>query len=719
MGNALQFEELEGKIGLITFDVPGRSVNTFSQAVLGELSELLNQLESRSDLRGLLLRSGKPGQFIAGADLRELGALAFAPRDMIKQGLQYGHQLFGRVSQLPFPTVALIDGNCMGGGTELALSMDYRLAADSRSTKIGLPEVQVGLIPAWGGTQRLPRVVGVHNAIQMICTGEAVSAQKAVAFDLVFDAVPSEKLIDEGRRLIGLAHESGEWKELRRKKAQPVGLSEDQVNFTFGVSEGQIMAQTKGQYPAPLAALKAIKDGVNLPLEEAISVELNEGLGVIGTPTCANLIGLFFMNNQLERDPGVDDPNISPRDVRRVGVLGAGLMGAGIATAHARSGIPAGMVDVDEERISDGLRRASEVVSRRIKAGRAGHEDLDRMLALMSTSTTQELFADCDVVVEAVPENESLKTKMYKQLADVLREDAILASNTSTISITRMGAAAPAPERFAGMHFFLPVDRMKLVEVVRGEKTDDETVATLVALAKRIRKVPIVVNDCPGFLVNRCLLPYMNEALVLLLEGASMDEIDKAATRFGMPMGPIALQDMVGLDTSYFAGKVLLEAYSDRAVNVPLMEQLVEAGRLGKKSGAGFRKYGKKGKPEPDPDFEPLLQKNRTDDRSFTQDELQDRLFLPMLLEATRILEEGIVRQPGHVDMGMILGTGFPPFRGGILRWCDSEGAEKIVARAEKYSTLGKRYVPSDLLTKMSKSNEKFYPVPDLFASSK
>ena len=712
MGTALKFEEFDGKVGLVTFDVPGQSVNTFSQPVLKEFAELIGQLEGRSDLRGLLLQSGKKGQFIAGADLKELAGLAYAPREQIQQGLEFGHQLFGRVSRLPFPTVALIDGNCMGGGTELALAMDYRIATDGRSTKIGLPEVKVGLIPAWGGTQRLPRVIGINTALEMICVGEPVSAERATALGLTFDSVPAENLVDEGRRLVDYANESGEWKELRKRKEQPLGLSEDQMNFAFAIAFGQAMAQTKGQYPAPLAAVKAMQEGINRPLDEALKVETKAALEVIGTPVNSNLIGVFFMNNQLERDRGVDDPNVKPRDVRRVGVLGAGLMGAGIATAHARSGLPTGMVDVDDARITDGLRRASDVVTKRIQIGRAKPENLAQMLALLSTSTSHELFADCDVVVEAVPENESLKTSMYQKLAGVLRDDAILASNTSTISITRMAAAAPAPERFVGMHFFLPVDRMQLVEVIRGDKTSDETAATIVALTKRIRKTPIVVKDCAGFLVNRCLLPYMNEALVLLLEGASMDEIDKAATRFGMPMGPIALQDMVGLDTSCSAGKVLVEAYRDRAVDVPLMEHLVSAGRLGKKSGAGFRKFGKKGRPEPDPAFQPFLEKHRSGSRSFNQQELQERLFLPMLLEATRVLEEGIVREPGHVDMGMILGTGFPPYRGGILRWCDSEGADTIVKTAEKYAPLGKRFEPTELLKKMAKSGEKFYRIP-------
>ncbi len=715
MASAFQLEELDGQVALVTFDVPNSKVNTFSQPVIAELSALVDQLEKRTDLKGLLLKSGKRGQFIAGADLRELGALAYAPPDQVKQGIAVGHVLFDRISRLPFPTVALVDGNSLGGGTELTLSMDYRILSNSPGTRIGLPEIQVGLIPGWGGTQRLPRLVGVNAAISMICTGEPVDAKRAVDIGLAFDAVPAENLVEEGRRLIDYAQSSGEWKKNREQRSQPLGLSDDQNMFAFGVAAGQIQGKTKGQYPAPLAALKAIRDGINVSLEDGLKIEQETAMEVVGTTISANLIGVFFMNNGLSRDTGVSDRSVAPKKVDRIGVLGAGLMGAGIATAHARSGIPSGIVEVDDARLADGMKRAADVVAGRIKIGRATPQDMQQMLALMSTSTSTKLFSDCDVVVEAVTENEKIKTQVYAQLGEVLKDDAILASNTSTISITRMAESAPNPERFIGMHFFFPVDRMKLVEVIRGAKTSDETVATIVQLSKRIRKTPIVVNDCAGFLVNRILLPYMNESLQLLVEGASMDDIDKAATKFGMPVGPIALHDMVGLDTACYAGKVMVAAYSDRSVEAPLLEDMVKAGRLGKKSGAGFRAFqGRKGKPQADPSFEPLLAKHRSNERQFERQELEDRMFLPMLFEAVRCLEDNIVREPSHVDMGLILGIGFPPFRGGLLRWCDTEGAGEILKRAEPFVELGKRFEAPDMLQQMAKTGELFYPPPNL-----
>ena len=711
MVSAFQLEVTEDGIGLLTFDVPGQKVNTLSAPVFAELSEIVTKLEGRRDLRGLIVRSGKAGQFIAGADLGELSVLSLATPAEVERGVRRGHDLFERFSQLPFLTVAVVDGHCMGGGTELILSLDQRLLSDNSKAGIALPEVKIGIIPGWGGTQRLPRLIGVHHAIRMITTGDTVRGAEAVALGLVFDVVPTDQLMSEARRLIDMAQNDDDWKKIRERRRQPLGMTADQVAFTFSIAEGYIRSKTGSQYPAPLMALKAIREGINLPLSEGLKVEQKISAEIMQSPTAANLISIFFKGNAVDRDPGIDLRAHRPKDVARVGILGAGLMGAGIATAHARRGIPAAMVDTENERIEAGLKAAAKVVQGRIAIGRATTEELVGMMALLSTSTSHSIFADCDVVIEAVPENEQLKTKTYGQLAQVMRPDAILASNTSTISITRMAKSAPAADRFVGMHFFSPVDRMALVEVIRGDQTSDETVATIVTLAKRIGKTPIVIKDCPGFLVNRLLMPYMAEAVLMLTEGASMDMIDKAATRFGMPVGPIALQDMVGIDVSCFAGDVLVNAYSDRAVPSLILRELVKCGRLGKKTGSGFRRYvGPKGKPAPDPDFDPILAKLQCEVRSFAEEEITDRLFLAMLLEGVRALEEGIVHEPAHVDMAMILGTGFPPHRGGLLGWCDNEGAATIVERAAKYESLGLRFKSPEMLIQMATSGERFYP---------
>ncbi len=712
MSNAFRLEEREGSIALLTFDLPDKKVNTLSRAVLGELAQIIKELEGRSDLRGLLFQSGKPGQFIAGADLNEIGAMAFASKEQIGQAIDFGHGIFRRLSHLPFPTAGLIDGNSMGGGTELILSLDYRIASNAAHTKIALPEVKIGVIPGWGGTQRLTRLIGL-NAIDMICGGEPVDAKKALALGLVFDVVPAEKLVEEGMRLLEYSQSSGEWKRLREARSKPLGLSIDQATFAFATAEGYIKGKTKGQYPAPLAALRAIQKGANVPLEEGLKVEKEAALEVMGSPISANLVGIFFMNNRLSRDPGVDNTSLQPEAVQRVGVVGAGLMGAGIATAHARSGIPTAIVDVDEDRIAGGMKRAEEVINARIKIGRATPQDMAAMLEHLSTSTRQATLAEADVVVEAITENEQAKVATYKELAQHLKPGAILASNTSTISITRMAESAPDPSRFIGMHFFYPVDRMELVEVIRGAKTSDQTVVTIVALAKKIRKTPIVVQDCAGFLVNRVLFPYMNEALLLLQEGVPMDTIDAVATKFGMPMGPIALHDLVGLDTAFYAGQVLAHAYPDRAVPVPILGELAQSGQLGQKTGSGFRKHGGK-RPEPNPAFEAILEKHKTGNPPTDAETIQYRLFLPMLLEATRVVEEKIVREPADADMGLIFGIGFPPFRGGILRWCDTEGADKIVERLKGFESLGKRFEPTETLKQHAQTGERFYPIPKL-----
>jgi len=713
MSKCLQLESIAGGVWQLTIDTPGKKVNTLSQPVMHELADIVQQLESQPDTRGLVFRSGKPGQFIAGADLNELAALMWTPREAVAQKMEAGHELFDRISRLPFPTVAMIDGYCMGGGTELILAMDQRVATDSRATRIALPETKVGLIPGWGGTQRMPRLIGLQHAIAMITSGEPLSARRAAELGLVFDAVQPSQLLDVALELIEEAQSSNSWVEQRAQFSQPLGLSEDQSRFAFVCAEGQVRAKTKGQYPAPLAALKAMRDGLDLPLDEGLRIEREVAMEVTGSEISSNLIGVFFMNNALSRDRGVASDSVEAATVSRVGVLGAGLMGSGIATAHARAGITSGMVDVDDQQLAAGVERAAHVVESRIKIGRATPADMQSLLSHLNTSTSQRLFADCDVVVEAITENEELKTQMYRQIAPDLKPGAILASNTSTISITRMAQAAPDPQRFAGMHFFYPVDRMQLVEVIRGDQTSDETVVTLVELARRIKKVPIVCNDCPGFLVNRILLPYMNEALLLLNEGATLDQIDKAATRFGMPVGPIALHDMVGLDTAYYAGQVMLAGFSDRAVMTPMLKELVEAGRLGKKSGVGFRKFtGRKARPVDDPELVPFLEAHRTDQREVSAEEITDRLLLPMLLEATRVLEDNIVREPAHVDMGLILGIGFPAFRGGLLRWCDNLGAADVLKRIEQYQELGRRFEPTESLLKLAADNGRFYPKP-------
>lgn len=708
MSTALRLDFVQPGIARITYDQPGSKVNTLNQAVQGEFENILAELEKTPNLQGLIFCSAKPGIFIAGADLREL--VSVKPGDQMARALTLrGLNFIGRFEKLPCPTVALIDGATMGGGTELALAMDYRLAGSNPKCEIGLPETKIGIIPGWGGTQRLPRVIGPSLAAEMICSGEPVKAQRAREIGLVWDAVPSEKLLDEGLRLLAWSRESGDWQKIRTKKQQPVGLSEDQAQFTFAVAKAMILGKTKGQFPAPLAALDAIAKGCNRTLEDGLKIETEHFLPLIGSTISRNLIAIFFMTQRLAKDTGVADLSIKPGDVQRVGVIGAGIMGSGIAGAALRKGVPTVLTDVAQGPLMKGVGAITKIMEARIGIGRATPQDMVSVLSLLNTTTNMSQLADCDVVVEAVVENEEVKTRLFRDLQAIVKADAILASNTSTISITRMAQAVAKPENFAGLHFFNPVDRMQLVEVIRGEKTSDQTVVTLVALAKKLGKTPIVVKDCPGFLVNRILFPYLNEAMVLLEEGADPRALDKAATDFGMPMGPITLSDLVGLDTCLYAGMVVNRAFKDRAKPNRILGELVKAGRLGQKSGAGFYSYAKGSRGNDDPALASFLEKTQTGKRDFTAEELRDRLFLPMLIEATLVLSEGIVRDPADVDMGLILGIGFPPQHGGLLRWADTAGLGNVLAKLAKYEALGKRYQPTDLLRKLAAEGKGFF----------
>jgi len=709
---ALHLVLLPNGIVQILFDLPGSKANTLGQAVLAEFNALLDEIDAKSEVRGLILSSGKPGMFIAGADLKELGSAKSDPAQA-RVPVEHGLRIIERFENLPFSTVAAIDGSCMGGGLELALGFDYRLAGTHHRVDIAFPEVKIGLIPGWGGTQRLTRIIGPSLACELICSGDSVSAKRAKELNLVFDVVPSERLHDEALRLLAWSFETKDWERARNQKRLPVGLTEEQHAFTFGVARAVIQAKTKGVLPAPMAALEVIAKGCNLPLADGLKIETEAFVPLVGSTISRNLIAVFFMTQRLQKDPGiVERPGEKPvqaRGVAKIGVLGAGIMGSGIVGAHIRRGIPAIMLDVSPQAIEKGVAAITKTMQSRMEIGRMTPEEMLKALGSLTSTRNTALLADCDVVIEAVVENEDVKKETFKALQAVLAEDAILASNTSTISITRMAQAVKKPENFAGMHFFNPVDRMQLVEVIRGEKTNDGTVATLVALAKRIGKSPIVVRDCPGFLVNRILFPYINESLALLEEGADPRAVDKAATAFGMPMGPIALNDLVGLDTALYAGKVVNAAFADRAKNTRILEELVKAGRLGQKSDAGFYRYTKGSRGLDDPAFITILDRCRTARKSISQKEITDRLFSSMLVEASRVLSEGIVRDPADVGMGLILGLGFPAFRGGLLRWADTIGLDKIVVLLAKYEILGPRFQATDQMRRLAAEKKGFF----------
>lgn len=700
----------ESDVAVLTFDAPDKGANVLSQHVLQELATHLDALESRRDLAGLVIRSGKEHSFIAGADLREFAASLGAPKEEIVKICRLGHALFSRLSRCPFVTVAAIDGVCLGGGAELAVWCDRRVAADHPKTEIGFPEVKLGLFPGWGGCGRMPRMVGLANAVEMITSGESIGAREAYKMGLVSDVVPADRLLDAAVNLIRTEQKTQKYLADRQAWSGPIAVNETELGFLGATASAVIRQQTKGQYPAPEAALELLLETAGEDLETALQQEAEGMAKLFGSPVNAALINVFFLDQRNKKDKGVDRADVAPREVRQVGVVGAGIMGGGIAAANMRRGLPVVVTDAVPEALARGVQKILEEASFNRETKGPDAAKAIELAPLLNMGQADAEFAPCDLVIEAVVERLDVKRKVFARLEPLLADDAILASNTSTIPITTLAEGLKRPERFCGIHFFNPVRRMKLVEVIRGEKTSDETVATAVAYAKRIGKSPIVVKDGPGFLVNRLLFPYMNEALELLTEGASVEDLEKAAKRFGMPMGPITLFDMVGLDTALYAGGVMREAFPERFTDSPLLAKLVDQNRLGQKSGAGFFNHQtKKREPQPDPAFDKLLHEHLRGDKKFAQDELQNRLFLPMLLEATRVLEAGLVRDARDVDLSLIYGIGFPPFRGGLMFWADNVGAAKLVEMLKPFEELGERYKPTPLLLEAAQENKKFY----------
>lgn len=700
----------EPDVAVLTFNLPGKGANVLSRSVLVELETHLVALESRADVAGLILTSGKPGTFIAGADLREFVASLGAPKGEVVALCNRGQSLFGRLARAPFVTVAAIDGICVGGGAELALWCDRRVVSTNSKTEIGFPEVKIGLYPGWGGTVRAPRIVGLAGAVEMITSGENVDARGAMALGLASDIVPADKLLSAAVALIREERKTGTYLADRQRWSQPLEVNSTELGFLGATASALIQQETKGNYPAPPAVLELMLETCTLNAEEALQREAAGMAELFGSPVNAALINVFFLTDRNKRDTGLDRAGVVATPIKTVGVVGAGIMGAGIAAANLKSEIPLALTDANLDSLTRGARGVLEEVAYNKKTKGPDAQKALQLGPLLTVSHSEAEIVACDLVVEAIVENADAKKQLYARLEPQMRPGALLCSNTSTIPITKLAEGLSRPDQFCGLHFFNPVRRMKLVEVIRGKQTSDETVATAVAYAKRIGKMPIVVNDGPGFLVNRLLFPYMNEAIELLCDGASMKEIDRASVTFGMPLGPIALYDLVGLDTAMYAGRTMWEAFPDRVIASPLIPALVKAGRLGQKTGSGFYSYtGKKGTARPDPAAEAMVATYRKTTTTFTAQQLTARLFLPMLLEATRVLEERLVRDVRDVDLGLIFGLGFPPFKGGLLFWADTLGPAKIVEMLKPLEKYGERFRPTALLLEMAKTGKKFH----------
>lgn len=699
-------------IAVISINDPKKGANVLSRSVLDELSGHLDELEQRSELAGLVIRSTKPGNFIAGADLREFVADIEQPADEVIKVAHRGQQLFGRLSKCPFVTVAAIDGLCVGGGAELAIWCDRRVMARNDTTSFAFPEVKLGLFPGWGGTVRTPRIVGLSNAVELVTGGEPIDAEAALAMGLA-DLASADNLLEAAIAIVRSEQQSGGYLRDREQWAKPISISETELGFLGATASAYIQGQTKGHYPAPLAALEVLLGGAGLDADAACQLEASEFVKLFGSEVNRALLNVFFLSDRNKKPyvPPTDADSSEPCDLQSATVLGAGIMGQGIAAANVKRGIPVALGDISAESIARGVQGIISEVSFNKKTREPDIQRALEFTPLVNGTMSDSELAASDIVIEAIYENADAKRELYARLEPQLDQHAILCSNTSTIPITELAGDLKHPERFCGLHFFNPVRKMPLVEVIRGEQTSEATIATAVAYAKKIKKSPIVVGDGPGFLVNRVLLPYMNEALLLLEEGQSIKAVDRAATKFGMPMGPITLYDTVGLDVAVHAGKVMKQAFPDRVEPSSILPAMLDADRRGRKNGKGFFDYviDSKGrqKPQPSDEVESILQSAIRNPHSAV--DLTDRLFLPMLLEATRLIEDGIVNDVRDVDLGLIYGIGFPPFRGGLFFWADTIGTKALVERLKPYAELGQRYQPTDMLLELAKTDKKFY----------
>jgi 3-hydroxyacyl-CoA dehydrogenase/enoyl-CoA hydratase/3-hydroxybutyryl-CoA epimerase/3-hydroxyacyl-CoA dehydrogenase/enoyl-CoA hydratase/3-hydroxybutyryl-CoA epimerase/enoyl-CoA isomerase len=708
----------EADIALLTLDDPQSSANVLSRHVLESVEKHLNDLDKRNDLAGLIICSAKPGMFIAGADLKEFTTWLDAPKEEVSSYCRRGQQLFGRLSSGKYLSVAAIDGMCVGGGAELAVWCDRRVFSDSDKTAYGFPEVKLGLFPGWGGTARTPRMVGLSNAIELVTGGENIDARTAAAMGLANDvAVPAagsseQSLLAAAIRLIRSEQQTKQYLEDRKRWSGPIAISDTELGFLGATASAYIQQQTKGHYPAPLAALEVMLGATGLDVEAACQLEAEEFAKLFGSPVNRSLLNVFFLQDRNKKGSGI---KAEPATIASAGVVGAGIMGQGIAAANVKRGIPVALMDANQESLARGVKGILNEVSYNKQIKGPDVQRAVEMAPFINGTLSDIELCRANLVIEAIFEDRDAKKHLFDRIEPLMADDAILASNTSTIPITQLAAGLERPERFCGLHFFNPVRQMPLVEVIRGEKTSDQTIATAAAYAKKLGKSPIVMNDGPGFLVNRLLLPYMNEAALMLCEGADLHKIEKAAKSFGMPMGPFTLYDVVGLDVAVHAGRTMAEAFPDRVVPAQVIQQLLDMGRIGQKAGKGFFDYppakpGKTPRGTESPEVDRLVEERRgAGGKKFSSDEITDRLFLPMLVEATRVLEDGIVGDVRDVDLGLILGIGFPPFKGGLFFWADTIGTAQIIEKLKQYASLGRRFEPTAMLKKLAASNAKFY----------
>ena len=712
-GQSIQCSMLPGGIVELRFDLQGDSVNKFNRATLTELEQVLALIKAEPGVKGLLVTSGKDC-FVVGADITEfIDAFQF-PEDQLIAWIQDVHKLFSTVEDFDFPTVTAINGFALGGGLEFALATSYRVM--SSSTKIGLPETKLGIFPGWGGTVRLSRLVGADNAIEWIAGGEQYDAAAALKTGVVDAVVAPDKVREGALHLLEQAIAGQrDWKARRLEKISPLKLNPTETMMVFETSKGFVAGKAGPNYPSPVAAITAMQQGAGRGREDALKIEATAFARVARTPTAFNLVTIFLGDQFVGKVAKKMAKTASK--VESAAVLGAGIMGGGIAYQSASRGIPIVMKDIQEKAIDLGLSEARKLLAKRVERGKMTADAMAEVLTRIRPALSFGDFKGVDLVVEAVVENEKVKKSVLAEVEGHVSEDAILASNTSSISITKLGEDLARPQNFCGMHFFNPVHKMPLVEIIRGAKSGDHAVATTVGYALAMGKTPIVVNDCPGFLVNRVLFPYFAGFMMLMNEGVDFLRIDKVMEKFGWPMGPAYLLDVVGIDTGHHANAVMAQGFPDRMASTEKTATtlLFEAQRFGQKNGKGFYAYvpDKKGVPKKtvDPEAQELLKPLiRVDNSaSITDQDIIDRMMLPLIIECSRCLEDGIVNTPVEVDIALVYGLGFPPFRGGPFRYADATGLKALCEKAAKFASLGKLYEPTAQMLQLAESGGTFH----------
>jgi 3-hydroxyacyl-CoA dehydrogenase/enoyl-CoA hydratase/3-hydroxybutyryl-CoA epimerase len=695
---------------VIRLNDPSRPVNVISAGLLAEMNEVLQRLEDgEAGVRAAVIISEKKGTWIAGADIEEFKHFR-TPADA-EAASRAGQEMLNRLERLDIPVVAAIDGAALGGGLETALACTYRIATDSPKTKLGLPEVQLGIIPGAGGTQRLPRLIGLRGALDLMLTGKQLDGRRAMKAGVVDEVVPAPVLLDVASRVaVELADRTR-----RARAGRATGSPERMENLLpmrrliFSKARQGVMDKTKGLYPAPLRLLKVVERGIDKPIEQAFAIEAQAFGELAVTPEARSLVHVFFTSTAAKNDPGLES-GAKAKGVDQIAVVGAGFMGAGIAAASAEAGIRVRLKDVKLEAAAKGLKTARQSLKKRAERKRMKKFEVTKLLDRVQPTTEYTGFGASDVIVEAVFEDLQLKHGVIREIEAATREGTVLGSNTSTIPIARLAEASARPDHVIGLHFFSPVEKMPLVEIITHAGTADWVTATAHGYAKKIGKTPIVVNDAPGFYVNRILSPYMAETALLLQEGVRMEELDAAMTEWGFPVGPVTLYDEVGLDVAQKAGKIMAAAFSERMGSPPdVVDRMVADGRLGRKNGKGFYRYdgdGKKG----GPDESAYGVFGGPSKKTLPAEEIQERLALVMVNEAVRTLEEGVLRSARDGDVGAVFGIGFPPFRGGPFWYVDTTGAAEVLRRLRALEArFGARYAPARMLEEMAQGDRLFF----------